>query len=409
MAVAVALAGVLAGAGAVAVAVAVAVAGAGAGVGAVAGAGALAVAVFFLPAFYVAWRVRKEDPLFAGSRPFGWWLGSLGGTNFRGANLTRARFRGAVLKQTRFVGVKELKGVDFRDAKGLRLANVKGTPLEDPQARDLLVSGEGPGRSYAGLNLKGVFLAGARLAGADFTEADLSEADLTGAILREAILAKTQLIGTDLAGARFTGACIESWNIDRSTNLQDIDCDWVFMAAGGEFRQPDSGVFKQGEFSKLFQEVAETIDFIVDSRMELAALLAAVRKLREGGKAGLEVQGWWVQKGDAAVVHVAAPPEFDRERLHAELIKEKEMEFKLLETEYKARLLGKDERIADFKERELRLETLLSERANIYQQHIINSTVTGATLNQEKIQGSINTSARDIGAQPDAGRESEPP
>ncbi|VFM95183.1 MAG: hypothetical protein BECKG1743D_GA0114223_100159 [Candidatus Kentron sp. G] len=178
--------------------------------------------------------------------------------------------------------------------------------------------------------------------------------------------------------------------------------EYVFLAAGKGLRQPDSGIFARGEFGELFQEVAETVDFIVHSRLELAALLAAVRKLREEGAEGLEVQGW-VQKGDAAVVHVAAPPEIDRERIHAELMKEKEMEFKLLEAKYEATLLGKEERIDDLKENVVRLETLLNGRGNTYQT-FTGSTLTGATLNQGDIEGTVSTAAKDIGAEADAGR-----
>jgi len=273
--------------------------------------------------------------------------------------------------------------------------------LEDPKVSELLVSGEGAGQAYAGLDLKGAFLVGAKLEGTDFTEADLSEAVLTGADLRETRLIKTQLIGANLTGACLTGACIENWNIDKSVQLQAIDCEWVFMADDSKLRQPPSGEFKPGEFSKLFQEVADTIDFIVDSRLELAALLAAIWKLREEGEEGLEVQGW-EQKGDAAMVHVTVPPEVDRKRIHAELTREWEVKVKLLETEYKARLLGKEERIGDLKENVIRLETLLSERGNTYIQNITDATVTGATLNQDKIEGSVTTTAKDIGTRPDA-------
>ena len=397
-------------------------AGAWAGAWAVAWAGAWAVAVagaiFFLPAFFIAWRIRKEDTLFAGLRQFGLQIGSLGGANFRGANLTEARFRGTHLKRARF-SVSELKRANFRDAKHLEFAYAKGTSLENPRVRRLLVSGEGAGKSYAGLNLKGAFLAEARLGGADFTEADLSGADLTHADLRDARLVKTQLIGVRLTRARLTGACIAAWNIDKSVDLREIDCDHVFLESGDppKFRQPPSGTFEPDEFSKLFQEMTETMDFIVHSRLELAALLQAVRKRREEGAEELQVQGW-EQKGDFAVVHVAAPPDAERERVYEELQREKEVAIKLLEAEYKARLLGKDEQIHSLEKRGVRLENLLSDKGNTYiesvggnavthTQTITDSTIIGATLNQGDIQGRLTNLAKNIGALPAADTEAK--
>nr|VFJ61130.1 MAG: Uncharacterized protein YjbI, contains pentapeptide repeats [Candidatus Kentron sp. DK] len=182
----------------------------------------------FLPALYVSKRIRQEDPLFARLRQSGLRIASLGGTNFHGSYLADAQFRMANLKHARFAGPKTLAHADFRNAKNSELAYTKGMLLEDTRVRRLLVTGEGEGQSYAELNLKGAFLAGAGLSGADFTRADLSDADLSGADLRNALLVKSRLIGADLTGARLTKAHIDNWNIDGTTRLQDIDCEYVF-------------------------------------------------------------------------------------------------------------------------------------------------------------------------------------
>ena len=372
-----------------------------------AGAGAGAEAVFFLPALYIAWRIRREDPLFLGVQQFGLWFGSLNGANFRGADLTGARFRGANLKHVRLAGVSNLQRVDFRGAKHLRLAYTKDTLLEQPQVRELLTSGEGAGKSYAGLNLKGAFLAGATLTGVDFIETNLSDADLSGADLDGAWLIRTQLVATDLSGARLTGACIAAWNIDKTTRLQDIHCEYVFLASDQKLRQPDSGQFKPGEFSRLFQEVAETMDFIVESRLELEALQQAIRKLREQGAEGLEIQGV-TRKEDAVVVHVTAPPDLERERIHAEALRQKDMEMKLLETKYETKLLGKEERIRDLKDlfgQSLQSQTNIHIEGgkavtNDRTQTITNSTIIGSTVNQGEIRERINNIVQNIGALP---------
>nr|VFJ88928.1 MAG: Pentapeptide repeat-containing protein [Candidatus Kentron sp. H]VFJ89786.1 MAG: Pentapeptide repeat-containing protein [Candidatus Kentron sp. H]VFJ97167.1 MAG: Pentapeptide repeat-containing protein [Candidatus Kentron sp. H] len=363
-------------------------------------AGALAGAIFLLPALYIAWRIRQDDPRFAGLRQWGLWLGSLGGTDFRGADLTGASFRAADLKHSRFAGVKTLEGADFREAKRIRLAYAAGTLLENPRVRDLLVNGDGKGKSYAGLNLKGAVLVDARLSGANFSEANLSNADLTDADLRKSKLIRTQLIGANLSKARLTGACIESWNIDKRTTLQGIDCDYVFLEEGNpESRQPPSGAFEPGEFSKLFQEVTETIDFIVESRLELKALQIAVRKLREDGAEGLEVQGV-ERKGEAAAVRMAVPPEMDWKQTHARMLREKELDMKLLEAEHKTQLAETqyfmekeygEKQVDNFKE--LFNNLLNNLPSGTYIDHI---NAPGGTVNLGKIEERLRAVAENI-------------
>nr|VFJ87735.1 MAG: Pentapeptide repeat-containing protein [Candidatus Kentron sp. LFY] len=383
---------------------------------ALAGAGA----VFLLPAVFIAWRIRKEDPRFAGLQQWGLWLGSLGGTDFRAANLAAANFRDADLKHVRLAGAASLQGTDFRGARNLKFAYAKGTPLETPQVRDLLASGQGQGRFYSGLNLHGANLSGANLAGTDFTEANLSDADLTGADLGGARLVKTQLIGADLRGARLTGACIQAWNIDKTVDLQVIHCHHVFLELDNpKSRQPPSGAFQEGEFSKLFQEVTETMDFLVETKLELAALQRAIAKLREQGAEGLEVQGV-ERKEDAVVVHVAAPPSIDRERIHAQALREKQLEMKLLEAESRAKdfetKLLMEERhsnvLEDILDKSLQRPIHVNAQGgnamtNDRSQTITGSTITGSSINQGDIHGRLTQLAGNMGALPTAGAEAE--
>ena len=95
--------------------------------------------------------------------------------------------------------------------------------------QNLLVKLRGNGQSYIALNLKGAYLAGADLADADFTEADLSQATLEGANLEWANLTKTQSLGTNFRQTILTGATLEAWNIDSTTNLEGVICEYVFF------------------------------------------------------------------------------------------------------------------------------------------------------------------------------------
>ena len=96
----------------------------------------------------------------------------------------------------------------------------------------------------------------ANLRGADLSEASLKQANLEEANLREVLA-----IGTDFVGATLTGACLESWNIDHTTNLEHIDCEYVFLlehpnALGHRERRPHDpdAVFDPGDFAKLYKK-----------------------------------------------------------------------------------------------------------------------------------------------------------
>ncbi len=93
-----------------------------------------------------------------------------GGTSFRKANLTKAIFEEA-----------NLKGVDFREAN-IKHTNFRGSEnlhqarqeyqgysvLSSPAVRELLITGDGQKKAYAGENLRGVYLDGAKLDNANF-------------------------------------------------------------------------------------------------------------------------------------------------------------------------------------------------------------------------------------------------
>jgi uncharacterized protein YjbI with pentapeptide repeats len=103
--------------------------------------------------------------------------------------------------------------------------------------------------------LRGVNLHYASFRGADLRGADLTDVDLCTVLALDA----------DFQGATLTGACIQDWNTNSSTNLQNVICEYVYLQYGeDEFgeRRPSSGRFKPGEFTALFQKALETVDLI---------------------------------------------------------------------------------------------------------------------------------------------------
>lgn len=153
---------------------------------------------------------------------------------------------------------------------------IRGCPIETPAkaplvnksgnnsyVRDLLVTFKvNHESSFIGLNFKGANLAGTDLSYIDLTEADISEATFAGASLEHANLTKAQAIKTNFQQTRLTGACLEAWNIDSTTELSGAICKYVYLLNNQKERRPSSGEFQPGEFTKLFEEVLDTVDLI---------------------------------------------------------------------------------------------------------------------------------------------------
>lgn len=339
-------------------AVAVAFAGAVAGAVAVAGAGAgvidfvvmaLLAMCYAAALWYASRRAWRDDPRFALLRRVGLWGRCWLGTNFTQADLSHANLSGTRLRQARFLGAT-LHHTCLREAQDLQYAQDKDTLLADPVVRQLLVTGAGQNGAYAGKDLRGAWLVEANLRDADLTEADVSGAALCQADLRDANLTKLQAIGTDFTGANLTGACVEAWNIDHTTQLDGVVCAYVYLLGGHGERRPASGQFGPGEFTKLFEEVFHTVDLIFRDGIDWQALLATVQHIRQqAGPDAAEVRVQGIEdKGDGVfIVRVHAPPGMSKEHLHADLSAGYQEQLALIEARYQAQLAGRDNVLAE--------------------------------------------------------------
>jgi uncharacterized protein YjbI with pentapeptide repeats len=204
-------------------------------------------------------------------------LSTFGGTRFCNANLTDANFTEAILHGTDFRGAC-LTRVRWLNAK-LERANLDRTSLESPQIRQLLTDPihKGVGKNLDHLDLQGVNLQDANLTDASLISADLTNANLQGADLSRSKLVQAQLYGANLTGVQLTGAYIENWGISPDTNLNRIQCDYIFMHLPTDqdpdpYRKPDNRqeTFQEGEFANFIAPIIRTLDSykqqLLDSR-----------------------------------------------------------------------------------------------------------------------------------------------
>ncbi|KAB8335766.1 CHAT domain-containing protein [Scytonema tolypothrichoides VB-61278] len=319
-----------------------------------------------LLSIYIAVRVFANDKKYTFIQGFATAFAAIGGTSFRGADLTEADFTRARLKSTNFQRAN-ITRTRWSKVCDLEWAKVNGTILTNSIVRELLVSGKGNYESFMGLNLQGANLAEAELVNAnftkavlsdatfaratlinaDFTQADLSRATFVKANLQSANLSKTLALGTIFCEAKLTAACIESWTIDDTTLLEESFCDYVYLKDNKKERYPSSGKFAPGDFEKLFQEVINTVDLIFHNGINQEAFIDSWHKIQvenEGIK--LDIQGIERKGDNIVVVRVNVPATANKSKIYAEFMENYEMLSGTLEAKYQALLDSKEEETA---------------------------------------------------------------
>ncbi|MEX0271414.1 pentapeptide repeat-containing protein [Leptolyngbyaceae cyanobacterium UHCC 1019] len=214
-----------------------------------------------------------------------------------------------------------LEHVCWKDAQKLDRARLGNSILTNPSVRELLVTRNGYKKSYIDANLRTANLNGVNLEQANMIWADLTCADLRHANLKNANLLESLVLDTDFTGATLTGACLEAWNVDHNTKLDNVDCQYVYLLRNQQERRPSSGYFAPGEFTKLFQEVLSTVDLIFRNGIDWKAFVSAFKQVQvENEDIPLEIQS--IQnKGDGVVViRVSVPPDTNKEKIYSKII-----------------------------------------------------------------------------------------
>jgi uncharacterized protein YjbI with pentapeptide repeats len=198
----------------------------------------------------------------------------------------------------------------------------------------------------------------ANLEAANFAQSNLSEASFINANLKSANFREANCLETDFTHAYLTGACLDAWNIDHRTQLSNADCQYVYLLSNGSDnpkhwteQRPNSGVFQPGEFTKLFQEMLNTIDLIFQNGVDWRAFIKTFDQLRiENETSNLTIQSI-ENKGDGCVVvRVKTDEKANKEYLHQAFQERYARELKLIEERFQAEISEKSERIIELKD-----------------------------------------------------------
>ncbi|MDY6807353.1 MAG: pentapeptide repeat-containing protein, partial [Cyanobacteriota bacterium] len=308
-----------------------------------------------LLAYPIAKRTLAGDEKHAILHQIAVFIAAIGGTSFRNANLTDANFTKATLKSADLRKANTTKTL-WRQAKHLELARTSDTILINPKVRDLLITGDGYQKSYTGANLRGANLIGANLSYADLKAADISEATLQAACLDWANLTEIQAIGTDFTYAQMTGCSLENWNIDTTTKLNEVESRFVYLLehpkpnTDDRERRPSSGEFSDGEFTKLFEEVLNTVDLIFRNGIDWQAFMSSFKQVQvENEDTELNIQSIENKGEGVVVVKVSVPEETKKEKIHSDFVQIYDDTVRKLEEKYQAELEGKEGEIAIYR------------------------------------------------------------
>ncbi|MEA5480688.1 pentapeptide repeat-containing protein [Pseudanabaena galeata UHCC 0370] len=195
-------------------------------------------------------------------------LRNLNGINFSNASLERAELMGTQLIQANLSGAKlrnaKLCGVvhfhptDTINTQRYQTCNLSDADLTDADLTNAnLTDAKLSNACLVKANLFSAKMYRANLREsnlhqADLTEANLFKADLSKANLEQSKLIRLQAVETNFTEARLTGACIKDWNISQA-NLNNVDCQYVYLNSFNKDRCPIDQEFTSGEFTKRFQ------------------------------------------------------------------------------------------------------------------------------------------------------------
>jgi uncharacterized protein YjbI with pentapeptide repeats len=331
-----------------------------------------ALALFFT---WMGWRTLKQEHRDPWLRKIVIAFAGLGGTSFFNATLTATDFTGATLKNTNFNQAKLNKTI-FKQAIKLELARPGTTLLVNPQVRELLINpSTGADQDLTKADLRGGNLDGANLQRTNLRLADLSQASFKYANLREANLTEVNAVNADLSYAALTGACVENWNIDATTQLAEVDCQYIYLLNNQKERRPSSGEFEPGEFTQLFKEVFDTVDLIFRDGMDWKALMNTLKEVQvQNEDTPLHVQAIENKGNGVFVVNVHVPPDANKEKIHQELTEI----YKI-----KAQLTAQDEQLKFLREQNTDLMQIIKIQAN-------NQTKVEISYNKQDQSQAIN-------------------
>jgi hypothetical protein len=124
----------------------------------------------------------------------------------------------------------------------------------------------------------------------------------------------TQALETNFSGSNLTGACIEDWNINHKTILNNVVCDYIYRKHYQQERRPSNlnQNFKEGEFFTLIQQICTTVELIFTNGVDWLILLTSINEFKTTRSINdLPIQAIEHKRDGRFVVRIDVPTEID--------------------------------------------------------------------------------------------------
>ena len=300
---------------------------------------------------YIGWLAMNGVAKYAWVHSLSIAFTTIGGTSFRGADLTDANISYVRLKSTDMRDAT-LTRVRWYGAKMLDRVRTDSSYLQNTQIKQWL-TGKGNNKNFDGQKLQGINFQGADLTDASFIDANLNEANLQYADLSGAKLIQTQLDRTDLTGATLTGACIEDWGITTHTKLDNVKCEYIFMRSPTKEdpnprRKPDNWEenFEGNDFADFVKPIFDTLDLYHNQGVDPRAIAISWKELAEKNPdAQLQFASMEVKGEDNLLLRLKTAPNADLSQLSADYFETYNQLKALAEAESRKLIAEKDNRI----------------------------------------------------------------
>jgi uncharacterized protein YjbI with pentapeptide repeats len=239
--------------------------------------------------------------------------------------------------------------------KDLSGANLNGVNLSYADLSEAILDDA----NLSEANLKNVNFRNAELQRVNLSEANLRSADLRGANLYGANLKEAKVIDADFSEALLTAACLMDWHINRSTNLQEVEADYIYK---GKFqnsgignckftdRRPCSGNFKPGEFAALFEQAFNAIDLVFIDGINWHAFFISFQELcQKYEDADIRIQAFEKRNTDSFIIRLETANYADISAIEQAAQSNYEKQLQIVKTQYKSDLKIKDIEIEHYR------------------------------------------------------------
>lgn len=205
-------------------------------------------------------------------------------------------------------------------------------------------------------------LQAADLSWLNLSDCDLSQADLSGATLHA-----THVLGANLTQANLTGACIQDWNINSDTVLDDVVCDFIYLKNGQQERRPSDPEkqFSPDDFAQLYKKRLETIDLIFLEDIDWKALLRTFQTLQANKMdENTAIQSIERQSNGEFIIRLEVGKNVDKDLFKQEIHRLYQSQIEELKHYYEFQLAAKDQEVEFYRHQNSNLTEIIKVQAN---------------------------------------------